>query len=123
MSDAVLRNGRIVFTTLIPTDQPCEFGGTSFIMALDAGDGARSAFPFFDLNADNQFTNSDTVPASGLPPSGLESTVGIIGTPALQPSGATDRLRVSGSTGSIEEDTTNPGSSAVGRQAWRQITQ
>ena len=31
VSDSVLRNGRIIFTTLIPDSQICSFGGTSFL--------------------------------------------------------------------------------------------
>ena len=38
VSNPLLRNGRIIFTTLIPDPDPCGFGGTSWLMELDALD-------------------------------------------------------------------------------------
>jgi type IV pilus assembly protein PilY1 len=125
VSDAVLRNGRIIFSTLIPKDQPCSFGGTSFVVALDVNGGKRLAAPFFDLNKDKLFDDQDTVTVSGqqLPLSALESSVGIVNTPALHASGTTDTFYTSGTTGSTAGEGVNPGHGAVGRQAWRKITQ
>ncbi len=125
VSDAVLRNGRIIFSTLIPNDQPCSFGGTSFVVALDVNGGKRLAAPFFDLNKDKLFDDQDKVTVNGqqLPLSALESSVGIVNTPALHASGATDTFYTSGTTGSTAGEGVNPGHGAVGRQAWRKITQ
>jgi type IV pilus assembly protein PilY1 len=38
---SLLRNGRVIFTTLIPDSDPCKFGGTSWLMELDALTGSR----------------------------------------------------------------------------------
>ena len=35
----ILRNGRVIFPTLIPSPNPCEFGGSSWLMELDAVSG------------------------------------------------------------------------------------
>lgn len=39
VSDPFLRSGFVVFSTLIPNNEPCSFGGTSFIFALDVRGG------------------------------------------------------------------------------------
>jgi len=36
VSDSLVRNGRIIFTTLIPSEDPCSFGGEGWLMELDA---------------------------------------------------------------------------------------
>lgn len=129
VSDAVLRNGRIIFTTLVPNEQPCSFGGTSWIMELDALSGARLAFPPFDLNKDGSFDQQDMASiASGgqnrlTPPSGLESSQGILPRPTTAVAGGTERQYHSGSAGGVMVTTENPGPGAVGRQAWQQIYQ
>lgn len=128
VSDPVLRNGRVVFTTLIPTAQPCEFGGKGFVMVLDVEGGTRPESPFFDLNRDKKFDHNDTVAVAGgtgggttLPPSGLEG--GITGTPTIQAAGRVDVLFESDGGAGLRQTDVDPGPGAVGRQAWRQITQ
>ena len=36
IANPLLRNGRVIFTTLIPDQDPCGFGGDSWLMELDA---------------------------------------------------------------------------------------
>src|SRR5262249_55518784 len=50
VTDSVLRNGRVVFTTLIPDPDPCNAGGTSWLMEMDALSGARLTQTPFDNN-------------------------------------------------------------------------
>ncbi|MFS8609890.1 MAG: hypothetical protein LOD94_18155, partial [Gammaproteobacteria bacterium] len=40
------------FTTLIPTEDPCSFGGSSWLMELDVFTGARVVHPVLDLDGD-----------------------------------------------------------------------
>ena len=61
MSDPALRNKRIIFTTLIPNTQICSFGGTSWLMELDALNGTRLETSPFDFNADEKFTDADMI--------------------------------------------------------------
>jgi PilC-like protein with beta-propeller domain len=135
VSNSVVRNGRIIFTTLLPSDDPCEFGGSGWLMELDLYSGARLPFSPFDLNGDNAFTsedyvhidiNNDGIVDPGevyIPASGKKSKVGIIATPSIADSagGDTEYKYTSGSSGQIEVTVENPGPSETGRQSWRQL--
>lgn len=59
ISKAILRGGRIIFTTLTPTVGRCDLGGTSWIMEIDAQDGSRLSVVTFDVNDDMAFTEAD----------------------------------------------------------------
>jgi type IV pilus assembly protein PilY1 len=121
VSDAVLRSGRIIFSTLIPNDQPCSFGGTGFLFALDVHGGVRPTAPFFDMNKDRLFNNQDKVMVNTLlvPPSAIDPGVGMVKTPTLQVSGPTiDDTHVGAAI-----IATNRDNEPAGRQAWRRISQ
>lgn len=127
VSTPILRNGRIIFTTLIPSGDACSAGGTSWLMEMDALSGGRLSFSPFDLNEDGQFNVQDfiTVVIDGeevqVPASGIRSTEGIIKTPAII---VLDRDRetkkASGSSGGIFGVNENAGDQR-GRMSWRQI--
>lgn len=127
VSDSILRNNRIIFTTLIPNTQICSFGGTSWLMELNAQNGSRLETSPFDLNDDDEFTDADKVTATingeqkQVAVSGLQSTQGILPSPTVLSSGATEMKYNSGSAGGIFVTTEDPGQSARGRQAWRQF--
>jgi type IV pilus assembly protein PilY1 len=123
VSRPLLRNGRIIFTTLIPDSDPCGFGGNSWLMELDALTGRRLHESPFDLKRDNQFSEDDMVPVSLIPASGLQSTVGIIPTPGIlvDPMNPVEYLYTPGTSGDISVTVENPGDNTHGRQAWRQL--
>jgi len=128
VSQAIVRNGRVIFTTLLPSDNPCEFGGSSWLMELDLFSGARLPYTPFDLNSDGLFTtdeyvNIDDSGENYVPVSGKKSKVGIIPTPSIvNASGGLQEIKfTSGSTGTIETTTENPGPNFQGRQSWRQL--
>jgi type IV pilus assembly protein PilY1 len=127
VSDPILRNERIIFTTLIPNTQICSFGGTGWLMELDARTGGRLDTSPFDLNDDEQFDDNDKVTVSingtneTVAISGLQSTEGILPSPTILSSGTTEIKYNSGSAGGIFVTVENPGPSAAGRQAWRQF--
>jgi type IV pilus assembly protein PilY1 len=125
VSNSVLRSGRIIFTTLIPNDQPCQFGGTSFLFALDVQGGTQLDIPFFDVNKDRLFNDQDMATANGqlVPFSALQSGVGIINTPTLITDGSSDLALTSGADGVPTTEVTNRSHEPAGRQAWRKITQ
>ncbi|MGH8312947.1 MAG: pilus assembly protein, partial [Gammaproteobacteria bacterium] len=131
VSPAVLDNGRIVFTTLVPNTNPCGFGGTSFLMELNALTGARLDTSPFDMNGDGHFSAGDfvTVTVSNgsggtttitVPVSGLQSSVGIIQTPAIISASSLEYKFASGSTGQILSVVESPAAGG-GRQAWVQF--
>ncbi len=69
-------DNRIVFTTAIPSADPCNAQGTSWLMELSFK-GRRPTQPAFDLNSDLKFDSGDTV-LDGVIPTGMQSTVGIM---------------------------------------------
>ncbi len=134
VSDSILHNERIIFTTLIPSSDPCDGGGTGWLMELDAYNGGRFTFAPFDLDGDGVFDSNDYVDtgltdADGntiyIPPGGKKSKVGIIPTPSILSSpssegGGKEYKYTSGTEdGEIEKTSENPGPGAVGRQTWR----
>jgi type IV pilus assembly protein PilY1 len=68
VSTPILRNRRIIFTTLIPASGACSSGGSSWLMELDAWSGSRlqdpspydlSPNPITDLNGDGVINDID----------------------------------------------------------------
>jgi len=136
ISPALLRSGRIIFNTLIPSSEPCDFGGKTWLMELDAVTGGRLDFSPFDFNGDGIFNTDDyvTVPnpdpedESGgdeeipVPVTGIQLDVGIAKTPAVISAGDKEYKYFSGSSGDMQVVTENPGDASVtGRQSWRQL--
>ena len=115
VSNAIVRNGRVIFTTLIPSTVECEFGGTSFLMTLDFRDGSALEFPAFDLNGDGEYDADDTSA------SGRASDVGIMPTVSILADGAQDVAFGSGASGDIDVIELTVGTEAFGRQSWRQL--
>jgi type IV pilus assembly protein PilY1 len=132
VSDSILRNNRIIFTTLIPSVDVCTFGGDAWLMEIDAFSGGRikhngeEETPF-DINEDGKFDENDLVTTTIdgeeklVAVNGVQSTEGILPTPAILFSGDTELKYNSGASGDIFVTTENPGSTAHGRQAWRQL--
>jgi type IV pilus assembly protein PilY1 len=132
VSDPVIDNGRIIFTTLIPQGNACQYGGSSWLMELDDSSGAALSVSPFDTNGDGKINGNDFVtvtytdPATGksvtasVPVSGKESNVGIIKTPGIISAGNLEYKFYSGSTGTI--GTTVESSNVVtGRLSWQQL--
>jgi type IV pilus assembly protein PilY1 len=126
VTDPGLRNGRVVFTTLIPDPNPCSKGGKSWVLDLNAYTGSRSAFTPADINGDRLFNTADfltiggvgTVAISGIGDNNISSAFRFISGGADDPSdygiGTT-----TGGTANVFRF--NPGPGAVGRQSWRQL--
>lgn len=127
VSAATLRGGNIIFVTTVPSEIPCDFGGSSWLMELDAITGARFDEPVFDINKDKKFTNSDMVAVESgnsvqdLAPSGMESKEGIITRPSILSAGETEVKLSSGSTGNLNMVTERPSLGQAGRKSWRQV--
>ena len=117
VSNSIIRNGRIIFTTLSPSQSECDFGGTSFLMQLDFRDGSVLTEPAFDLNGDGEYDARDTHA------SGRASDVGIMPTVSILSDGAQDIAFGSGASGDIDVIQINVGSDSYGRQSWRNLEQ
>jgi len=125
IANPLTRFDRIIFNTFIPGVSPCDRGGESVIMELDAVSGARLENSVFDYNDDGIIDASDYVAdGSGnqVPGSGtfIPSTVA---SPAVI--SAEDASMEYKQTSGIETDITTTKESttgaSVGRQSWRQI--
>ncbi len=115
VSTPIVRNGRIIFTTLLPSTEECTFGGSSFLMELSYRDGSSLGYPPFDLNNDGLYDAMDGTA------SGRSSDVGIMPTVSLLADRAEDIAFGSGASGDIDIIQLNVGGDAYGRQSWREV--
>jgi type IV pilus assembly protein PilY1 len=139
VSNSVLRNGRIIFTTLIPDADPCSPGGSSWLMEMDALTGSRLLQSPFDPNDDGVISETEfvtitlpdgsviTVPASGIKSEvGIAQGPGILFDPGTGGEGAKEYKYLSGSNANaagsnLQRVVENPGPNSSGRQSWRQV--
>lgn len=130
---AQLIPGKLVFVTLIPNIDACEFGGDSWLMLIDPETGGRLNGSIFDLNNDNVYDSDDEVTdpdtSTGVAVSGKKSTTGIISAPAVISGGDVTHLITSGTDtsggggggGGLEDEEVDSGGITTGRGSWRQI--
>ena len=132
---SALRNGTIIFNTLVPDDgDPCAAGGTSWLMLLSPFSGARLAYAPLDLNDDGEFDEEDYVEVNlngdgvniAVSSSGRKSKVGITGAPGMVSNdgasgGGVDYAVTSGSGGDLESVRANAYKKAPGRESWRYL--
>jgi len=115
----LLRDGRIIFTTLIPTPDPCGGGGDSWLMEFDALNGKRLDGAVFGGDIATITINGTDVEVTT---SGVNyEDLGIVNNPAVISNGdetknnyllgSQDKLQVVGGTDSDPN----------GRQSWQQI--
>lgn len=110
---------KIVFTSIIPTQDICDFGGRSWLMELDARNGNLTTTPVFDLNFDGKLDKNDN--GNGTDVFNGWSQKGIQTSPAILKdkieykilSGSTGTLRAVGEATDAELD--------GARQSWRQL--
>ena len=112
VSKSMLRNGKIIFTTLIPSSAVCEFGGTGWLMELNALDGSRLSESPFDINGDGIYNKDDLVISiaagggsgnSKVAASGVKSKSGILSEPELieQTGALLDYIGIGNSSGTV----------------------
>ncbi len=123
---AILRQGRVIFVSNTPSSDPCEFGGSSWLMELDAINGGRTDYAVFDVNNDGVIDENDIIAIFG--PDGAEGHVtgrrinDLVTTPTiLQGDEGTEFKFMSGASGNINVVEEISGISALGRQSWEQL--
>ncbi len=114
--DPQLSGKQVLFSTLIPSTDVCENGGTSWTMLIDAMTGGRTTLSAFDVNGDGKFGSSDVAGSNGDQVNGKKSNTGIQTNPTV----SGDISYNSNTNGTITTNRINTGY-ATGRVSWRQI--
>ncbi len=130
VSNSALRNGKIIFTTIIPGGDACSAGGEGWLMVLDALAGGRPEAALLDLNLDGTFDRQDfiTVTIDGeeveVPATGAKSEVGMVDQMLLitEGDGESDIYKACGTNdGAGCDGYIVPTGQAQGRQSWREV--
>jgi len=120
----VLRNNRVIFVTLIPDADACGYGGSGWIMEVDADTGSRLPESPFDVNGDGVIDNADILAlASGdAIVSGVRSKEGIVATPGIlnNPEGGEFKY-FSGTSGNVDVVRESTEEGGLKRQSYRQL--
>ena len=119
--------------TMMPNNAKCSFGGSSWLMELDALTGNRLNEVAFDLTGNGLFniedmvqlidTNNDGIVNGSddrLSVSGKKSTNGIIKSPGVVSAGTSEYKYTSGSLGTLDS-TRESVTGGAGRMSWRQL--
>lgn len=109
----MLNFGRVIFTTLIPSTDPCEAGGRNWLMLLDAETGGMMSKPQFDTNHDGKLDSGDRVIA-GVSSDGIRSESVAIS------AGSLTHLIAATTTGAVEKVTISNGAPPP-RRSWKQL--
>ncbi len=120
-----IRRGFLRFVTTIPSKEPCEAGGSSWNMVLDARSGGRPDFPIFDTNGDRVFDDKDMVTTED----GAEVVAGqfsddLLGDDTSLGTGKGYDLVVQPNKGTGEvgdDEVENRGAYVTGRKSWARI--
>ena len=128
VSEPNIRSGRVIFNTIIPSTDPCSYGGTGWVMEVDVMTGNRYDTPTFDTNGDLVITAADLLNVGG----GLENASGrkIDAIPAAagylrvpQPAGQPgyENKYINTSSGQVKVVGETAGTGGQGRVSWRQL--
>lgn len=132
----LLRFGRFIATTLIPSSTPCKSGGESWVMELDYLTGGRLDSSPFDVNGNGNFNDDQqTITVEGesenVAVGGLLLDIGIAPTPTVIGGGVVpgstppqlQEIKIfSGSSGAIQSVKEKVPPGGRGRINWREIT-
>jgi len=130
VSNAVVINNIVFFTTYTPNPDTCGTGGSSWFMFVDAATGAVPDAPVVDISGDQQVDDTNDLAeltdGTESAASGLRIEAGTLGSPALDLGGLED-----GDTGTalintangVENLATDVGSLRGKRISWRELRQ
>lgn len=128
VTDPILRGGRIIFTTMIPSQSNCTFSGDGWLMELRAIDGRPIDEVLFDLDGDRDFDTDDLASIQSgdqtllITPSGKKSKVAAIQEPAIVAAGTREYKFASGAReAGIDVTTENGSPNKGGRRSWVQL--
>lgn len=112
-----LEDGILVFTSIVPSASPCDFGGRGFVNALDFLTGGMLPFVAFDINRNWVLSIDDGLSA------GIEIGFSVGGVTRIRGQ-SDDRLIASTADGTLIQTTTAKGAAGLrGRITWREFVQ
>ncbi|MFQ2269343.1 pilus assembly protein [Aeromonas enteropelogenes] len=127
VSEMLYRHKRLIFNTLIPSADACDFGGRSWLMELDPVSGARLTYSVFDVNGDGAVNDDDYVVIKDeagndikVPVSGKQFDE-LTTTPSVVEDADMERKYISGSSGNISVTLEEGAGDLGGRQSWLQL--
>ncbi|WP_421182088.1 pilus assembly protein [Aeromonas enteropelogenes] len=127
VSEMLYRHKRLIFNTLIPSADACDFGGRSWLMELDPVSGARLTYSVFDVNGDGAVNDDDYVGIKDeagndikVPVSGKQFDE-LTTTPSVVEDADMERKYISGSSGNISVTLEEGAGDLGGRQSWLQL--
>lgn len=117
VSDPVLRGGRVIFTSIIPSGDVCSAGGRSWLNEVEWLSGGQLDKPPFDSNLDGQVDSGDLLAE------GVSTGETIMSGPAIQKSPVTglENKFFNESSGAISSVTESTGAKRARRLSWRQV--
>lgn len=127
VSVPLLRYGRVILTSIVPSAAVCDQGGYSWITEVDAFSGASLSYSVFDFDGDGLFDSDDYVDytsggtAESSPVSGKKlAGEGLLKSPTVISAGEKEYKVGSGTAGGIVV-VTEKGTTGAPRASWRQL--
>ena len=115
IGSAAVRDNRVIFTTLIPSTDPCVFGGSGWLMEVSAITGAQLPYAVFDTTNDKLVTADDRILA------GVPLTVGMVKRPLVIDGSPVAAKFLSGTTSEIQIERNRTFGPPLGRESWREV--
>ncbi len=115
IGSAAVRDNRAIFTTLVPSTDPCEFGGSGWLMEVSASTGAKLPYAVFDTSGDKLVNTTDR-DISGVP-----IGVGMVKKPLVMDGSPVAAKFLSGTTGEIQIERNRTFGPPLGRESWREV--
>ena len=113
---------------MIPDATACSYGGSGWLMELDALSGSHPLDPVLDVNGDGKIDSTDVITSGGsdIPPSGrkmsgIPSAPGILGGAGGSSTSDLENKYLNLSSGTIEKILESAGPGGSGRVSWKQI--
>lgn len=115
--------GVLYASSIVPSTDVCASGGSGYINAVDAFTGGSLTTPFFDINNDGLFNDSDKKSEGGkLVPAGSIRTGGMVGEITVKKADETKvTILVCDTTGACKNQPNVNLGSLKGRVSWREI--
>lgn len=115
--------GVLYASSIIPSTDVCASGGSGYINAVDAFTGSSLTTPFFDINNDGLFNDSDKKSEGGkLVPAGSIRTGGMVGEITVKKADETKvTILACDTTGTCKNQPNVNLGSLKGRVSWREI--